>query len=353
MVDIKDKLSILLKEMELSSELLFNGSLVINNKNRGRQKSGIYEIKLIEQNNAFLIPEIVMPILSAKDLIDMPGNNYAFAETNPISLGVLNFCKVFKNSDAKDFEEYGREVLLEGLKSCAFSMDSRADPFGIYNFMRENEVFRDDLGFTNLKQTGEFFRTYGRLPYPNESLQSPKSLCLFKEKINVPIGVYFKIGEKQATLLKGKENHKNVDSIIVVYNHERESYVHIDAQNFLSFGCHAQNWISNISIKDVRRCIESGLPEDFLTMISRLDPEGFSGSRIKLFADVFNKEFSRFKNINKFVDIKGVEALKMEKKSSPDKYYAKGFIPFLLSTGRFPTLKEFKKFYEKNMEPER
>jgi len=201
MEEMDKKLSDLVSKLRLSTGSLFGGSMIVKS---GFLKEGdpVFEIRLPDKNNSFLIPKRAMSILLAKDLFNLPGSNYMEAIENPVTRGIATFCVRYNGTDQKEFEEFGREVLLEGLKCNKFSMSSISDPFGLYILLRHDQIFRDDRGPNGLQKTGLFLRKYGRLPFPEEKLEQPKSLCLFKEKITVPIGTWINIpGQPQKNIL--------------------------------------------------------------------------------------------------------------------------------------------------------
>lgn len=344
---LETKLSKIVRNFDFNSGSLFNGAMFIDPGFISKNEK-VYPINLPIKRTGFWVPERLMFILSAKDLYGLPSFGKNTGESNPVSKGMRKFCEVYKNSDQSDFEEYGREVLLEGLKSRVFSMVPDSDKFGIYSLLEENDVFMELVGKKGLKQVGLFLRSYGRLPYPNEDLKNPKIMRLFREKLNVPIGVSFDLPEGL-----GKITVVSITNRII----ERQS-IYLDERNFQIFSNRPNDWAHNISFKDVIKCIESGMNESLLTHISRLDPKGFSGKMIKVFNDVFEKNFPGTYKINYHVnDFEGIKILRIsadQRPSGPVKFYAKGFMPFLLATGRFPNLKEIKTMKnEKSMNMER
>lgn len=142
----------------------------------------VFEIRLPDKNNSFLIPKRAMSILLAKDLFNLPGSNYMEAIENPVTRGIATFCVRYNGTDQKEFEEFGREVLLEGLKCNKFSMSSIFDPFGLYVLLKNDQVFRDDRGPNGLQKTGLFLRKYGRLPFPEEKNWNNQKVFVYSKK---------------------------------------------------------------------------------------------------------------------------------------------------------------------------
>lgn len=135
-----------------------------------------------------------MSILSFRDLLDIPGKDYAVPENNPISDGISKFCEAFKEVHQEDFEQFGKDVLLEGLKSNQYSMTFDSDPFRLY-LLQKDKVFRTDLGKKGLRLTYNFLKSYGRLPFPEERLDKPDTVVLFKEKLRFLLAYFSRFQE--------------------------------------------------------------------------------------------------------------------------------------------------------------
>jgi len=171
-----------------SSQVFLNGSVSVVK----RPAEISYAIQINEKNNCFLVPERLLSILSFKDLTNIPGRDYPYPDTNPISEGMAKFCKAFEKVDQRDFEQFGKEVLLEGLKSNHYSMVFGSDPFRLY-LLEKHKVFKPNLDQNGLRLTYEFLKSYGRLPFPEENIDKPDTVVLFKEKVEVPVGIMFQI----------------------------------------------------------------------------------------------------------------------------------------------------------------
>jgi len=349
MEEMDKKLSDLVSKLRLSTGSLFGDSMIVKS---GFLKEGdsVFEIRLPDKNNSFLISKRAMSILLAKDLFNLPGSNYMEAIENPVTRGIATFCNTYKNTDQKEFEEFGREVLLEGLKCNEFSMSLISDPFGLYILIRGDQIFRDDLGPNGLQKTGLFLRKYGRLPFPEEKLEQPNSLCLFKEKMTVPIGSWINIpGRQQWKLLVcgGILNNFPI--------HERIYFMKNDIKapwKYQTFSSEEKtNWIHKISIADVSNCILSGIQENLLTTLAEIDPEVLSGKKIKIFGEILDKTYK-----HESIQIKripGKKIMRLVCGKVPDQFYAKGFMPFLLATGRFPTMQEIMDYNKTKTESQR
>ena len=343
MPTMDDKLSTIVNQMPFETGMPF-GNMIVKH-GFGRSKD-LYEIRISGKNNGLLIPELAMSILSARDLFELPGKNFMKPELNPVSIGILTFCETFKDADKKDLEEYGREVLLEGLQSSKFSMSENPDVFKKYNLLFREEIFRNNLGPKGLKRIGVFFRSYGRLPYPDERLDKPKTIRLFKEQIEFVIGAPISIpGEESKKLLVNSDPIKSsfyTDRIFFVNSRQSKFFDPEDKQS----------WIFKVSIKDAPGCICSGLTTQLLSVLASYDNSVLSGRNINIFEETLKKHFVLIPYINKIVYKKNIDALKIKTNESTDRYYAKGFIPFMLATGRFPTMNELGD-YKKRLEQER
>ena len=338
MEEIDKKLSDLVSKLRLSTGSLFGGSMIVKS---GFLKEGdpVFEIRLPDKNNSFLIPKRAMSILLAKDLFNLPGSNYIEAIENPVTRGIATFCNTYKNTDQKEFEEFGREVLLEGLKCNKFSMSSISDPFGLYILLRHDQIFRDDRGPNGLQKTGLFLRKYGRLPFPKEHLEQSQSLCLFKEKLTVPVGSLIDLpGQQQGKFLVcgGARNNLPIHERIYYMNNGIKSSCQQQYQNFNSGK--KTNWIHKVSIIDVPDCILSGIQESLLTALAEIDPEVLSGKKAKIFGEILDKTY-KLESVQ-IKKVPGKKIIRLVCGKIPDQFYAKGFMPFLLATGRFPTMQE-------------
>lgn len=333
MSELDEKLMKLVNKLPLRTGMLFGGSIIV--KSGVVPQKDLYKIELPDKNNRFLIPERALSILSGRDLYELPGEYFSEPDLNPLSNAIRKFCEVFKTADQKDFEEYGREVLLEGIEGYRIGPDS--DIFDKYNILWQDELFRTDLGQTGLKQTGEFLRSYGRLPYPNEDLKNPKSLCLFKEKMEVVIGSLITI--------PGRESEKLiVSSTFAQKNRVVEDKIYfVNSQKYQYFEPgKKQSWIFNVSVKDVPGCISSGLNKETLSALASFDSNVLSGRNINVFMECLKKIFVVSPLHVQVRYDKKIEALKFKYNNFPCRYYAKGFMPFLLATGRFPTAEEIR-----------
>lgn len=331
------KLSDLVQKLQLETGSLFGGAMTVK---RGFMKEGspVFEIRLPYKNSHFLIPKRAMEVFLAKDLFELPGSNYNISIENPVTRGVAIFCSTYENASQKDFEEYGREVLLEGLKCSKFSMASISDPMCLYVLLKQSQVFRDDLGQEGLKQVCLFLRKYGRLPYPNENLEKPESFCLFKERIEVPIGTWVKIPgchEEKILVVGGKQN--NIPIKEKIYFAPAWKTQNIDSKT-------KTNWIHKVSIMDVKNCITAGVSEKLLTFLAAVEPDIFSGIKMKFFADILKKTYMSKPGEIDIKFIKKNKTIEFIFEDFSRQFYAKGFMPFLLATGRFPTREELVHF---------
>ncbi len=345
MTTLDDKLSTIVNELPFKTGMPFGGAIII--KTGFGLPDKLCEIRIPGKNNGIFVPKRAMSILSARDLYDLPGRNFMDPELNPVSRGIRTFCESFKDANQKDFEEYGREVLLEGLQNSKFSMSTESDTFNKYNFLWEDEIFRKDLGPTGLKQIGLFLRSYGRLPYPDENPKTPKSLRLFKEKIEVVIGSPIEIPGQQSEKLLVPPSlvQKHIINAEKIYSISTQEYQYFDQSK-------RQSWIFNVSVKDAPGCIHSGLSKEALCAIASYDNTVLSGRNINVFVSTLKKAFVSVSLVEVEYD-KKIDALKFKTNNLPDRHYAKGLMPFLLTTGRFPTVQEIMDYNKIKIERQR
>jgi hypothetical protein len=105
-----------------------------------------------------------------------------------------------------------------------------------------------------------------------------------------------------------------------------------------------------VSIADIPNCILSGIQEHLLTAFAEIDPEVLSEKKVKIFGDVLDKTYKLESIQVKRVPEKKIMRLVCGK--VPDQFYAKGFMPFLLATGRFPTMQEIMDYNRTKIEHE-
>jgi len=327
---LDEKLINVIDQSSPAAENFFDGSIIVEKWSINSS----YTIQVNEKNNGFLLPERAMSILSFRDLLDIPGKDYAVPENNPISDGISKFCEAFKEVHQEDFEQFGKDVLLEGLKSNQYSMTFDSDPFRLY-LLQKDKVFRTDLGKKGLRLTYNFLKSYGRLPFPEERLDKPDTVVLFKEKIEVPVGVLFQIPGAAPS-----------EKILVTINPVNKTFFtspqifYMDNRYSANFNVQdPRNWIFNVSIKDVPACILSKLSNNLLSILASVDKEIFCGKNLKIFSDAFKKKYPVESTVL-IIKMNDRKTIRFSVKGLPDTGYKKGMIPFILATGRLPEIRE-------------
>lgn len=313
-----------------SSQIFLNGSVSVVK----RPAKLSYAIQINEKNNCFLVPERLLSILSFKDLTNIPGRDYPYPDTNPISEGMAKFCEAFEKVDQRDFEQFGKEVLLEGLKSSHYSMVFESDPFRLY-LPEKHKVFKPNLDQNGLRLTYKFLKSYGRLPFPEENIDKPDTVVLFKEKIEVPVGIMFQIpcaAPSEKILVTINAVNKIFFSSPKIFYMDHKHSADFNIQD-------PRNWIFNVSVKNVPECIMSKLSNKFLSTLASVDKEIFCGKNLKIFSDAFKKKYPVESTVL-IIKMNDRKTIRFSVKGLPDTGYKNGMIPFILATGRLPEIRE-------------